>query len=102
MLYHLDRSLIRSPYRTIALVMSKPSSSTLPDLLSASYEDIKAGLNVFHYSSVDLVLACLARIREINPKLNAVLELNAVRASSGQVGRPLTYRTSMLSWMLPV
>lgn len=50
----------------------------LPDLLTASLEDIKAGLEGSRFTSVDLVTAYLARIEEINPILRPVLELNAV------------------------
>lgn len=56
--------------------MTEPSA--LPDLLSASYDEIKAGLESFRFTSVDLTLAYLARIQEVNPTLRAVLELNAV------------------------
>ena len=52
--------------------------TVLPDLLTASLEDIKAGLEGSQFTSVDLVTAYLARIEEINPILRPVLELNAV------------------------
>lgn len=51
----------------------------LPDLLYASLEDINAGLAAKDFTSVDLTLAYIARLQEVNPELNAVLEINAVR-----------------------
>ena len=58
--------------------------SELPDLFYASLEEINTGLATSAFSSVDLTLAYVARIREVNPRLNAVLEINAVRTLSCQ------------------
>lgn len=50
--------------------------STLPSLLDASLDELKAGLDAGRFTSVDLVTAYLARIHEVNPVLHAVLEIN--------------------------
>lgn len=47
-----------------------------PDLLDATLEDLRTGLDAGHFTSVDLVNTYLARIKETDDALNAVLEIN--------------------------
>ncbi|KAK3945472.1 putative glutamyl-tRNA amidotransferase subunit A [Diplogelasinospora grovesii] len=47
-----------------------------PLLIEATLEDLMAGLESGHFTSVDLVNAYIARIREVNSTLKAVTELN--------------------------
>ncbi|TFK31318.1 amidase signature enzyme [Crucibulum laeve] len=52
---------------------------TLPDLYEASIVELQHGLDARHFTSVDLVKAYFARIKEVNlngPSLRAVLEMN--------------------------
>lgn len=52
---------------------------TLPDLYEASVSELRAGLDKGHFTSVDLVTAYIARIKEVNlqgPTLRAVIEIN--------------------------
>lgn len=51
-------------------------NDSLPSLLDASLDELKAGLDARRFTSVDLVTAYLARIHEVNPVLHAVLETN--------------------------
>ena len=51
--------------------------TALPDLLTATVEDLANGLDARLFTSVQLTLAYIARIQEINPVLRAVLEVNA-------------------------
>lgn len=74
--------------------------SELPDLFYASLEEINNGLASDAFSSVDLTLAYVARIREVNPRLNAVLEINAVRTLSFQPCRQAEEISSMRHWKL--
>lgn len=53
----------------------------LPDLYSASIDDIRKGLESGAFTSVDLTAAYIARIEETNPLLHSVLEINPVRLS---------------------
>ncbi|KAF8178404.1 amidase signature domain-containing protein [Mycena galopus ATCC 62051] len=51
----------------------------LPDLYEASIWDLQGGLDAGHFSSIHLVQAYFARIKEVNikgPGLRAVIELN--------------------------
>ncbi|KAF8212983.1 amidase signature domain-containing protein [Mycena galopus ATCC 62051] len=51
----------------------------LPDLYEASIRDLQGGLDAGHFSSIHLVQAYFARIKEVNikgPGLRAVIELN--------------------------
>ncbi|KAK0546385.1 hypothetical protein OC845_004627 [Tilletia horrida] len=55
----------------------KDNAKDLPDLLTATLEQLERGLDRGHFTSVHLVKAYLARIEEVNkqgPKLNAVIE----------------------------
>jgi len=54
------------------------ASGTLLDLFTASLEDIREALKAGHCNSVQLTTAYIARIQEVNPQLNAVLEINSV------------------------
>ena len=60
--------------------MPVESSNDLPDLLYASVEQLSAGLNSSRFTSLDLVIAYLARIQEVNSTLNAVIEVSAYAA----------------------
>ena len=50
--------------------------TSFPQLLDATLDDLRRGLDSGLFTSVDLVKAYLARIDEVNPTLRAVLELN--------------------------
>jgi amidase len=52
------------------------SNSTLPSLIEATTEDLAAGLEARRFTSVELVTAYFARIKEVNATLHAVIELN--------------------------
>ena len=47
-----------------------------PSLLDATIDDLQLGLRAGLFTSVDLVSAYLARISEVNGRLNAVTEVN--------------------------
>ena len=47
------------------------------DTIFASAGDLAASIRTGEYSSEELVSACLERIGEVNPKLNAVIRLDA-------------------------
>ncbi|KAF8653663.1 hypothetical protein AX16_003814 [Volvariella volvacea WC 439] len=58
---------------------SRNEKVQFPDLYEASVQELQAGLDAGHFTSVDLVKAYFARIEEVNlqgPALRAVLELN--------------------------
>ncbi|KAF8653648.1 hypothetical protein AX16_003800 [Volvariella volvacea WC 439] len=64
---------------TTPACFSPKAVAKFPDLYEASVEELQAGLDAGHYTSVDLVKAYFARIEEVNlrgPALRAVLELN--------------------------
>ncbi len=48
----------------------------LPDLFTATFEEIQDGFECGAFTSVQLTMAYIARINEVNPILNAVLEIN--------------------------
>lgn len=50
--------------------------TAFPKLIDATVEDLAAGLEKGHFTSVDLVKAYEARIAEVNSTLHAVTELN--------------------------
>lgn len=54
-------------------------ASRLPNLYSASIEELSAGLAAGLFSSLELTLSYIGRIQEVNAQLHAVLELNPVR-----------------------
>jgi len=47
-----------------------------PDLLTATFEEITAGLNKGHFTSVELTEAYIARITETQPILKSIIEVN--------------------------
>lgn len=51
-------------------------SNSAPWLLDATLDDLRAGLDSGQWTSVDLVVAYLARIHEVNAELHAVIETN--------------------------
>ncbi|KAL4913297.1 amidase signature domain-containing protein [Aspergillus aurantiobrunneus] len=53
-----------------------PSDCTFPSLLDATQSELQTGLRLGCFTSVDLVLAYIARIHEVNSRLNPVLEIN--------------------------
>lgn len=55
---------------------SRHVSTQLPSLIDADLEDLATGLENGHFTSVDLVNAYVARIKEVNGTLHAVTELN--------------------------
>ncbi|KIL61985.1 hypothetical protein M378DRAFT_13183 [Amanita muscaria Koide BX008] len=64
----------------------------LPDLFTATIEDLQFGLSHGHFTSVDLVKAYLARIDEVNhqgPALHAVIETNPSALSAAQTADEL-------------
>jgi amidase len=48
----------------------------LPDLFTATIDDVQDGLSCGTFTSVQLTMAYLARIAEVNPILHAVIETN--------------------------
>lgn len=79
---------MRSNYRTLltagaALVLHVTSSfasldtrHSLPLLLDATLDELRAGLEAGTFTSVDLTKAYIARIEEVNDQLHAVTEVN--------------------------
>lgn len=61
---------------TLAQCRLEARSKPLPDLLDATLDDLRAGLDNGDFTSVDLVSAYIARIEEVNAKLHAVTEIN--------------------------
>ncbi|KAJ7150326.1 amidase signature enzyme [Mycena filopes] len=59
----------------VALV-STVQAAALPDLYDATIAQLQAGLDAGQFTSVDLVNAYLARIKEVNGELHAVIEKN--------------------------
>src|SRR5947209_8661597 len=57
--------------RILTLILG---SLMLPSLLSVTLDDIAIGLDTGQYTSVDLVTAYIARIKEVNDELHAVIE----------------------------
>lgn len=58
------------------LSASKVVEPSLPPLLDATLDELRAGLDSGHFSSVDLTKAYIARIHEVNQELHAVTEIN--------------------------
>jgi len=69
---------LSSVYPIVIPVAMKDASINLPDLFTATIEEISNGLDSRSFSSVHLTTAYLARIQEVNPRFKAVLEVNAV------------------------
>jgi len=64
-------------YNKAAHVLSKCTSTTpFPDLLTATFEDISAGLDKGAFTAVELTAAYIARIAETQPILRAIIEVN--------------------------
>lgn len=51
-------------------------ATKFPPLLDATLDDLRHGLDTGAFTSVDLVNAYLARIKEVNEQLHAVVEIN--------------------------
>ncbi|KAK0527679.1 hypothetical protein OC842_004785, partial [Tilletia horrida] len=71
------RTFWRLPEERKAAAREEPDADELPDLLTATLEQLERGLDRGLFTSVQLVKAYLARIEEVNhagPKLNAVIE----------------------------
>ncbi|KAL4800914.1 amidase signature domain-containing protein [Aspergillus venezuelensis] len=60
----------------LAIAASPLPECTFPSLLDATQSDLQDGLRLGCFTSVDLVQAYIARIHEVNSKLNPVLEIN--------------------------
>ncbi|KAL5343021.1 amidase signature domain-containing protein [Aspergillus crustosus] len=60
------------------LTQSRPASleCTFPSLLDATQIDLQNGLSMRCFTSVDLVMAYMRRIHEVNSRLKTVLEIN--------------------------
>jgi len=52
------------------------STSPYPDLLTASLDEISAGLKEGYFTAVELTAAYIARIQETQPILRAIIEVN--------------------------
>jgi hypothetical protein len=63
------------PPETAALSKRK-SINHYPDLLTATLEEISAGLNKGHFTAVELTEAYIARITETQPILRSIIEVN--------------------------
>ncbi|PHH61086.1 hypothetical protein CDD81_797 [Ophiocordyceps australis] len=60
----------------VSSILAVPFASQLPNLLDATLDDLRAGLDARLFTSEDLVLAYIARINETNNQLHAVLQVN--------------------------
>ena len=69
-LFSLASTRLVPPYATCA------NETTFPLLLEATLDDLAAGLENHHFTSVDLVKAYSARILGVNSTFHAVTELN--------------------------
>ncbi|KAF1999217.1 amidase signature enzyme [Amniculicola lignicola CBS 123094] len=58
------------------LVEARPKAYQIPSLLDATTEELAAGLEGKHFTSVDLVEAYVKRILEVNATLHMVVEIN--------------------------
>lgn len=58
------------------LLQASLATAHLPLLLDATLDELRAGLDVGSFTSVDLVTAYIARIREVNEELRPVTEIN--------------------------
>ncbi|RCI12040.1 hypothetical protein L249_0530 [Ophiocordyceps polyrhachis-furcata BCC 54312] len=71
------------PLLRLLLALAPLASTTVselapkfPPLLDSTLDDLQAGLEAGHFTSVDLVRAYVARIEQVNDQLRAVLEIN--------------------------
>ncbi|OZJ01547.1 hypothetical protein BZG36_05510, partial [Bifiguratus adelaidae] len=62
--------------RSVDDARRKNCGDTLPDLFSTTIDELQEGLECGAFTSVQLTTAYIARINEVNPILNAVLEIN--------------------------
>jgi len=62
--------------RTPRLIVTTVKGQPFPSLINVTIDDLQRGLDRGLFTSVDLVNAYLARIAEVNPRLNAVTEIN--------------------------
>ncbi|KAJ6786191.1 hypothetical protein PWT90_00753 [Aphanocladium album] len=60
----------------IAACVAQAASGQFPQLLDATLDELRQGLDGGRFSSVDLTKAYIARINEINDQLHAVNEIN--------------------------
>ncbi|KAK7518948.1 amidase [Phyllosticta citriasiana] len=68
-------SILLSRVSSICVCISA-DNSTLPSLAEATADELQAGLGAGLFTSVDLVNAYVARIKEVNGSVRAVTELN--------------------------
>jgi len=65
------------PPETATNALSKRRNiNHFPDLLTATFEEISAGLNKGHFTAVELTEAYIARITETQPILRSIIEVN--------------------------
>jgi hypothetical protein len=57
-------------------VLTRVETYTIPDLFSATIDEVQLGLDCGIFTSVQLTKTYLARIAEVNPLLHAVIETN--------------------------
>ena len=62
--------------RLTHLSVCENESVALLSLLNITLDEIASGLDLYQFTSEDLVRAYIARIKEVNAKLNVVLEIN--------------------------
>ena len=68
--------LIASGFHQHSLATHQEAAPVFPPLIDATLTDLSAGLESGAFTSVDLVQAYIARIRETNDVLHAVTEIN--------------------------
>ena len=68
--------MVVETYRQATLANHRAALPPIPSLLNATLADIADGLDRQRFTSVDLVNAYLARIKEVNDDFKAVCEVN--------------------------
>lgn len=86
-------------------MLSKHGRKHLPDLLTATLDDITRGLEHGTFTAVELVTAYMSRIEETQPSLRALIEVNPYaldEAASADAARKAGNATSMSLLGIPI
>jgi len=65
-----------SPETATNALSKRRNINHFPDLLTATFEEISAGLNKGHFTAVELTEAYIARITETQSMLRSIIEVN--------------------------
>ncbi|KAF7326138.1 Amidase domain-containing protein [Mycena kentingensis (nom. inval.)] len=65
---------VLAPVRSFSTATGRRADAALPDLYEATIAELQDGLDAERFTSVDLVNAYFARIKEVNEELHAVIE----------------------------